>query len=205
MPTSSAIRLTTQDWPRNLARLSGRYALAAGAGGLSVILIASVDALVRAIAGSFAHLSEGERLMLPWTALVSLIVVGLTAWNLYRSLGVDRIEALNEKRRASSRLVSRGEFVDGTRHLEVALAVTPSTFFYENADMECSIDLGWVREIEYDTELATGTVPHAGKVLRLRSGNHTFEFVIPNDVVALWHLTLPPRREQEGAAADQTA
>jgi hypothetical protein len=137
--------------------------------------------------------------MLPWISILSLVVVGFLGWNLYRRFGVDRIEALMEKRRATSRLVSRGELVDGNRHLEVALAVTPSTFFYENGDMEASLDLQWVREIEYDTELATGTVPPTGKVLRLRSNSQTFEFVLPNDVVARWHMMLPPRRAVESA------
>ena len=132
--------------------------------------------------------------MLPWISILSLVVVGFLGWNLYRRFGVDRIEALMEKRRATSRLVSRGELVDGNRHLEVALAVTSSTFFYENADMQASLDLDWIREIEYDTELATGTMPATGKVLRLRSHSQTFEFVLPNDVVARWHMMLPPRR-----------
>lgn len=133
--------------------------------------------------------------MLVWLSIAAVAVVGFLGSNLLRRLGTDRIEALNEKRRASSRIVSRGEFVDGNRHLDVALAVTNSTFFYENADMEGSLDLQWVREIEYDNELATGTVPATGKVLRLRSNSQTFEFVLPNDVVPGWHLMLPPRSE----------
>lgn len=132
--------------------------------------------------------------MLPWLILVAVIVVGFLGWYLYRRFGADRIQALNDKRRAASRIVSRGEFVDGNRHLDVALAVTQSTFFYENADMQASLDLDWIREIEYDTELSTGTTPATGKVLRLRSRSQTFEFILPNDVVARWHMMLPPRR-----------
>ena len=132
--------------------------------------------------------------MFTWISIAAVVVVVFLSWNLYRRFATDRIESLNEKRRATSRIVSRGEFVDGNRHLDVALAVTHSTFFYENADMEASIDLQWVREIEYDTELATGTTPLTGKVLRLRSHSQTFEFVLPNDVVARWHMMLPPRR-----------
>ena len=132
--------------------------------------------------------------MLPLLVFVAVAVVGFLGWNLYRRFGADRIQALNDKRRAASRIVSRGEFVDGNRHLDVALAVTQSTFFYENADMQASLDLDWIREIEYDTELSTGTTPATGKVLRLRSRSQTFEFVLPNDVVARWHMMLPPRR-----------
>lgn len=138
--------------------------------------------------------------MLPWISLVAVIVVGFLGWNLYRRFGADRIAAFNEKRRPTSRLVSRGEFVDGNRHLEVALAVTQSTFFYENADMEASIDLQWIREIEYDTELATGSVPPTGRVLRMRSDSQMFEFVVPSDIVSRWHMMLPPRRRTPAAA-----
>ncbi len=138
--------------------------------------------------------------MMPWLWVTAVIVVGFVGWTLYRRFGSDRILAFNEKRRGSSRLVGRGELVDGNRHLQVALAVTQSTFFYENADMEASIDLDWVREIEYDTELSTGTTPAAGKVLRLRSNSQTFEFVLPEEMVARWHMMLPPRRMQVASA-----
>lgn len=136
------------------------------------------------------------------TALLSIAavaVVGFIAWTLYRRFGVDSVAALTEKRRGTSRMVSRGEYVDGNRHLDVALAMTNETFFYENGDMQASLDLQFIREIEYDNELATGTMPAAGKVLRLRSQSQTFEFVLPQDVVARWHMMLPPRRAMEMA------
>jgi hypothetical protein len=138
--------------------------------------------------------------MMALLSIVALVLVGFLGWNLYQRFGVDRIKGLNEIRRPSSRLVGRGEFVDGSRHIEVALALTRSTFFYENADMQASIDLQWVREIEYDTELATGSQVTGGKVLRLRSNSQTFEFVLPNEMVPRWHMMLPPRRAFEAAA-----
>jgi len=131
----------------------------------------------------------------------AVVAVALLGWSLYRRFGSDRIAELNSKRRNSSRLVSRGEFVDGNRHLAVALAVSHETFFYENSDMQASLDLQWIREIEYDTELATGTAPPAGKVLRMRTDSQTFEFVLPQDVVARWHMMLPPRRATAPLAA----
>ena len=45
--------------------------------------------------------------------------------------------------------------------------VTKSTLFYENNDMEASVDLQWVSEVEYDDGLATGAPVKGGKVLRL--------------------------------------
>jgi hypothetical protein len=139
--------------------------------------------------------------MLVWLSIAAAVVVAFLGWNLYRRFGSDRLDTFNERRRTSSRLVGRGEFVDGNRHLAVALAVTQSTFFYENADMQASIDLQWVREIEYDTELATGTEVPGCKVLRLRSDSQTFEFVLPNDMVPRWHVQLPPRRRPVAPAA----
>src|SRR3954453_10978668 len=101
--------------------------------------------------------------MLTWLSLVAVIAAAFLAWNLYKRFGSDRIGLLNDRRRATSGLVSRGEFVDGNRHMAVALAVTQSTFFYENSDMQASLDLQWVREVEYDTELATGAAVAGGK------------------------------------------
>ena len=135
--------------------------------------------------------------MLAWLSIAGVGVLAFLCWNLYRRFGADRIGALSEKRRPTSRFVSRGAFVDGSRHTEVALALTGSTFFYENADMQASLELQWVSEIEYDTELATGTTPPTGKVLRLRSNSQTFEFVLPEELVARWHMMLPPRRAFE--------
>ena len=132
-------------------------------------------------------------------SIAAVVAVAFLGWSLYRRFGSDRIAELNERRRPTSRIVSRGEFVDGNRHLAVALALTPSTFFYENSDMQASLDLQWVREIEYDTELATGLAVEGGRVLRLRCDSQTFEFVIPNDVVARWHMMLPPRRSMKPA------
>ncbi|HVS30952.1 MAG TPA: hypothetical protein VMS98_05805 [Thermoanaerobaculia bacterium] len=138
---------------------------------------------------------------MPWLSLVAVVAVVFVAWSLFRHFGSNRIDALNEKRRPTSRLVGRGVLVDGNRHVEVALAVTHSTLFYENSGMEASIDLQWVREIEYDSELVTGSVPADGRVLRIRTQSQTFEFVIPKDFIARWHLMLPPRRVVTAAAA----
>jgi hypothetical protein len=128
-----------------------------------------------------------------------VVIVVVLGWNLVRRFGNDRIGALMEARRATSRFVGRGELIDGNRHLDVALAVTQSTLFYENADMQASVDLQWVREIEYDSVLATGAAPPAGKVLRLRLDSRVLEFVIAADVMPRWHLLLPPRRAGKAA------
>jgi hypothetical protein len=132
--------------------------------------------------------------MLFWITIAALVIVVFLSWNLYHRFGADRIAALSERRRATSRIVSRGEFFDGNRRMEVALALTGDTLYYENADMEASLDLQWVQEIEYDTRLATGAAIDNGKVLRLRCHSQTFEFLLPEEIVVRWHTMLPPRR-----------
>lgn len=129
-----------------------------------------------------------------WLSLIAVAAVAVLCWNLYRRFGADRIASLTEKRRPTSRFVSRGELVDGNRRLEVALALTGSSFLYENGDMQASLELQWVTEIEYDTQLSTGLAVAGGKVLRLRCYSRVFEFVVPDDVVGRWHIMLPPRR-----------
>lgn len=132
-----------------------------------------------------------------WISTAAAAVIVFLGWNLYHRFGADRIEAFAAKRRSSSRLVSVGEFVDGSRHMRVALSLTNTDLFYENADMEGSLDLRWIREIEYDTRLATAQAVTDGKVLRIRCFSQVFEFVVPNDDVVRWHMMLPPRRHVE--------
>lgn len=133
--------------------------------------------------------------MLTLLAMAAVVALGLFAWKLYQGNG--RITALTEKRRATSRIVSRAEFADGNRRMEVVLALTQTTLFYENRGMQGALDLQWVREVEYDDALATGTEVSGREVLRLRTDSQAFEFVLPKDEAARWHLMLPPRRTRD--------
>lgn len=139
-----------------------------------------------------------------WISLsaVALVAVLALAWFLRGRLFSDGIDGILESRRATSRLVGRGEYVDGSRHLPVALALTPTTFFYESRDIHASVDLEWIREVEYASALATGSHMPAGKVLRLRSQSQSFEFVLPEENVHRWRLLLPPR---DGMTANAVA
>jgi hypothetical protein len=134
--------------------------------------------------------------MLVWLSIAAAAVVVFLCWNLYHRFAVDRIEKLIDGRRATSRMVSAAEFADGSRHLQIALALTNSDLFYENADTQASLDLRFVREVEYDVSLATGQPVTGGKVLRIRCFSQVFEFVIADDVVSRWQIALPPRRNE---------
>ena len=132
--------------------------------------------------------------------VVKIIVMAFLGWILWKRLASDRLQIFNDRRRASSQVVSRGEFVDGNRHLPVALALTDGAFFYENADMQASLERQWIHEIEYDDELATGGAVGDATVLRLRCFSQTFEFVLPSGSVPQWKSFLPPHRMSEATA-----
>src|SRR5687767_12371581 len=89
------------------------------------------------------HRFSATRRMLMFTllAIAAVVALGFLGWKLYQTAGAARIGAFNDKRRATSRIVSRAEFADGSRRMEVALALTQTTLFYENGGMEGALDL----------------------------------------------------------------
>jgi hypothetical protein len=143
--------------------------------------------------------------MLTWLSIAAAGLVLLLCRDLVRRLRTDRIDALAEKRRAGSLVVSRGEFVDGNRRIAVAMALTKRTLFYENDDLEASLELHWVGEVEYDTRLGTGTSIEEGEVLRLRCYSQGFEFILPADAVMRWQTVLPAHRAMPDAAGKEIA
>jgi hypothetical protein len=90
-------------------------------------------------------------------------------------------------------LVSSAEFIDGVRHVPVSLALNHRALYYENADMQASLDLEWIQEVEYDDELVTGQSIRRGKVLRLRCYSQVFEFIVPAGALQKWQAVLPAR------------
>lgn len=120
--------------------------------------------------------------------------IGVLLWILSRRLTSDQLQVLNDQRRPASRIVGRGEFIDGSRRLEVALALTSTAFYYESSTVQASLDLEWIEEVDYDTNLATGRSITGGKVMRLRCHRQVFEFVLPENAAAAWETALPAGR-----------
>ncbi|HYI09507.1 MAG TPA: hypothetical protein VEK57_10595 [Thermoanaerobaculia bacterium] len=122
-----------------------------------------------------------------------VVVAVLTVWYL-RLRQRDIIGALLDKRRGTSKLVTRADFVEGAEQIPVALALTEDTFYYENLDMEASFELGRIDEVEYDDELVTGrTIDDACRVMRMRSHGAAFEFVLDKADCAKWMAALPAK------------
>lgn len=125
---------------------------------------------------------------------VAVVVVGVVVAFMASRRANSHIQQLAEKRRATSKVVGRGAYVESGSRIDVALALTDSTFFYENDALQASLDLSRVDEVEYDDELSTGSSISDGKVMRLRSHSRTFEFVVPSSDVQRWESALPPHQ-----------
>ena len=128
-----------------------------------------------------------------WVLLIG-VVIAFLAWVLWKQFAGDGMKRINDERRATCRLVGRAEFVDGNRHIPVALAVDESTLFYENPDWHGTLDLAYVEEVEYEDELMTGQSVGESKVLRLRCFSKVFEFVLDRASAGQWQSVLPAVR-----------
>ena len=131
--------------------------------------------------------------------IAGLAVLAALIWILMRMHSTDLLEEKMAKRRGSSRLVSRADLVEGMERIPVALALTNEAIFYENPDIDASLDLQQIEEVEYDNETTTGQVLD-GNALRLRAHGHTFEFVLDADSTGKWRAMLPARRLGQGTA-----
>ena len=126
--------------------------------------------------------------------LLSAAVIAVLGWSLWRHLAADGMQRLNDRRRGSCRLVGTGALIEGQQHIPVALALSTTTLYYENADLEASLDLRDIQEVEYANELVTGQAVHGDKVMRLRCFSRMFEFVIDSATAARWQAELPSVR-----------
>jgi len=131
--------------------------------------------------------------------IAGLVVLAALIWLYVRVRSKDLIENLIARRSASSRLACRADFVEGLQRIPVALSLTNDTIRYENPDLEATLDLGHIEEVEYDDETTTGQSVD-GKALRLRSHGHAFEFVLDSGTAQKWQLVLPMRRLDQGTA-----
>lgn len=127
--------------------------------------------------------------------VVGVVVLAVLLWFFLRARTQDGLSAMMEKRRATAQLVSRAEYVEGMSRMPVAMALAGDSLYYENADLEASLELSRIDDVIYDDELATGKSLEAdASVLRLRSHGTTFEFVLPKGDMPKWQAALPARR-----------
>jgi hypothetical protein len=131
--------------------------------------------------------------------VVGVVVLAILIWVYFRLRRKDHVEQLLAKYKASARVCSRACLLEGMEQIPVALAMTAESINYENRDLQASIDLSVIEEVEYDDETATGHTV-AGKVLRLRAHNHLFEFTLDLPAAKQWETALPARRVDRAKA-----
>jgi hypothetical protein len=131
--------------------------------------------------------------------VVGLAALAVLVWLYFRLRSKDLIEEMMARRSGSARLVSRANFVEGLERIPVALSLMNDAICYENPDLEATLDLRQIEEVEYDDETATGQSVE-GKALRLRSHGHTFEFVVDSGTAQKWQAVLPMRHLDQGTA-----
>lgn len=123
--------------------------------------------------------------------LVGIVVLAGLVWFFFRTKHKDEIQALIAKRQRTSKFAGPASFVEGRERIPVAIAVDDRCFYYENADLQASLDLDRIEEIEYAGDTATGLDVHDGKVLRLRSHGQMFEFIIDKASAGSWTSAMP--------------
>jgi hypothetical protein len=131
--------------------------------------------------------------------VVGVVVLAILIWIYFRLRSKDHVEEVLAKYKTSARVCSRACLLEGMEQIPVALALSADSITYENRDLQASIDLSVIEEVEYDDETATGHTI-AGKVLRLRAHNHVFEFTLDLPSAKQWETALPARRVQTAKA-----
>jgi hypothetical protein len=132
-----------------------------------------------------------------WIGVVTvagIVALAILIWLFIRARSSDQIEEFLAKRRANSKIATRAEFVEGLERMPVALALSDAGLSYENHDLQASLDLNRLEEVEYDDELVTGKEIEDAKVLRIRSHGQTFEFILDKGTADRWIAALPAKR-----------
>ena len=136
---------------------------------------------------------------LPTATVVGVVVLVALLVIFLRVRAQDQLEAIINQKKSSSRLVTRAQFVEGLERIPVALSLASDAVNYENPDLQASLSLDVIDEIEYDDETATGHTV-VGKTLRLRSHGHTFEFILDSATARQWSELLAPRTFDQARA-----
>lgn len=140
---------------------------------------------------------------MPWlgtVTVVGVVVVAVLVWLYLRFRSHDILDAIAAKRRPSSKIVSEAGFVQGLEKIPVIVALGDDCFYYENADLQASLDISQIDEIDYDDETATGHAVESGRALRIRSHGHCFEFILSMADANRWEAVLPSHHENASHA-----
>ena len=124
---------------------------------------------------------------------IAVVVLAALSFSYWRRRQTDRFDSMMSKRRLTATLCSRAQLIDGANHIQVALALEPRSISYQNVDLEATVDLDQIDEVEYGSDLVTGGIAD-GAVLRVRCHGRAIEFVLDAKSAEQWSRSLPPHR-----------
>lgn len=127
---------------------------------------------------------------------VAIVAVAALVWWYRRSRLNDSFDGIILRHRPTAKISTRAELVDGRNHIPVALTLEQGQIFYENEDLNATLDIDQLDEVEYATDLLTGAIKN-GAVLRLRAHGRAIEFVLDRTSAEKWSELLPPHRINE--------
>ena len=134
---------------------------------------------------------------LPTVTVVGVVVLAALVWLFLRTRSQDLTQETLAKRRATSKIASPAALLEGPNRIPVVLSLAGDRIIYENPDLDAALELQNLEEIEYDDETATGHAVH-GRVLRLRSHGHSFEFELDPPTAKQWEEALPAKHLETG-------
>jgi hypothetical protein len=134
-------------------------------------------------------MSGGQLIAVTVVGLIVIVVLGVI---LGRKLREDKIESLLRKRRNVAKVSQAALYIEGPSQVPVAVTLTKSMLFYENEDLQASLELARIDEVEYDDDVSTAHSAAHGRVLRLRSHGQVFEFILKKELAKEFEEHLPP-------------
>lgn len=153
-----------------------RYFLAAVGGALVVIVVALT---IGTLQFAFRHVTTATVAGIVVLALLVIVFLRLRR----NSWQVEYIE----RRRSTARVVSRAEYVESVERIPVVLSYVDDTIYYENPDLDASLEISRIDDIEIDRQLATGVfIERDRRVIRLRSHGVAFEFIVDERAAEMW-------------------
>ena len=132
---------------------------------------------------------------MPWlttVTIVGVVVLAALVWLFIRTRSKDLLDEMMKKR-AGSKVVTRAEFLEGPNRIPVVLSIADDRVVYENPDLDAYLENRNIEEVEYDDETSTGHNVH-GRVVRLRSHGHVFEFEVDAAAAKQIEAAMPARR-----------
>lgn len=124
-------------------------------------------------------------------AALAIILVAAVVWMIHHRRDEARFAAAAA--RPGAMIVSHAQLIDGRNHIPVALTLGRQQILYGNADLDASIDIVQIDEVEYGSDLVSGGIAD-GAVLRLRSHGRATEFILDMAAANRWSALLPPHR-----------